>query len=360
VSTLTPTLAAVLAAVAVLALLMVGAMVQFSRAAIWWRREGGAGEPVGPRPLSPLGRWGLVYGLTWLALVGAFLVLFTVTGEGFSARNLALLGAVVAGYLGVNALLIVFARVLVRANRRPAAAATAWDLDEGPGALAKRAEEREEPALGDSAPAGFEEAPEVISASEPVPHASPWARARRALATVAFLAGVLLVIGVAEAVPPLVRLGAWTDAHRGPLLLAAGILAGAGFVLFMGAVLHMVLTAGRPMSRAEVAALKARTRLLDLGPAIARGAAGRVAGDAAGASGEETFTLAEVKAAHRARAWRVSPTWRRRFTLLVGAALLTLGLMGVALALSPVGLKLVIAGFLLYGIVRTVAGLARV
>jgi hypothetical protein len=322
VSTLTPTLAAVLAAVAVLALLMVGAMVQFSRAAIWWRREGGAGEPVGPRPLSPLGRWGLVYGLAWLALVGAFLVLFTVTGEGFSARNLALLGAVVAGYLGVNALLIVFARVLVRANRRPAAAATAWDLDEGPGALAKRAEEREEPALGDSAPAGFEEAAEVISASEPVPHASPWARARRALATVAFLAGVLLVIGVAEAVPPLVRLGAWTDAHRGPLLLAAGILAGAGFVLFMGAVLHLVLTLS--------------TR------------------------GEETFTLTEVKAAWRARAWRVSPTWRRRFTLLVGAALLTLGLMGVALALSPVGLKLVIAGFLLYGIVRTVAGLARV
>jgi hypothetical protein len=324
VSALTPTLAASLAAVAVLALLMVAAMVRFSRAAIGWRREDGAVGPIGPRPLSPLARWGLVYALAWLALIGAFLVLFAVTGDGFGARNLALLGAVVAGYLAVNAVLILFARALVRANRRPVAAAAA------------------------------------IPGPEPVLHVAPSTRARRALATVAFLAGVLLVIGVAEAVPPLVRLGAWTDAHRGPLLLAAGILAGAGFVLFMGAVLHMVLTAGRPMSRAEVAALKARTRLLDLGPAIARGAAGRVAGDAAGASGEETFTLAEVKAAHRARAWRVSPTWRRRFTFLVGAALLTLGLMGVALALSPVGLKLVIAGFLLYGIVRTVAGLARV
>lgn len=321
-SALTPTLAATLAAVAILALLMVGAMVRFSRAAIGWRRpESGAGDPLGPRPLSPLARWGLVYALAWLALIGAFLVLFAVTGDGFGARNLALLGAVVAGYLAVNALLILFARALVRANRRPAASAGARDVDDGPVTLSERAEEGEEPALGDSEPAVVEEAAEVISAPEPVPHASPWTRVRRALATVAFLAGVLLVIGVAEAVPPLVRLGAWTDAHRGPLLLATGILAGAGFVLFMGAVLHLVLTVS--------------TR------------------------GEETFTLTEVKAAWRARAWRVSPTWRRRFTLLAGAAFLTLGLMGIALALSPVGLKLVIAGFLVYATIRTLAALLR-
>ncbi|HLE84456.1 MAG TPA: hypothetical protein VJG13_08960 [Thermoanaerobaculia bacterium] len=284
-SALTPTLAAALAVVAVLAMLMVAAMVRFSRAAVGWRREGGAVGPVGPRPLSPLARWGLVYALVWLALIGAFLVLFAVTGDGFGARNLALLGAVVAGYLAVNAVLILFARALVRANRRSAAAAAA------------------------------------ISAPEPVPHASPRTRVRRALATGVFLAGVLLVIGVAEAVPPLVRIGAWTDTHRGPLLLATGILAGAGFVLFMGAVLHLVLTVS--------------------------------------AQGEETFTLAEVKAAWRARAWRVSPTWRRRFPLLAGAVLLTLGLMGIALALSPVGLKLVIAGFLVYATMRTLAALLR-
>lgn len=282
---MTVPLAAALVLVAVLALLMVAAMVRFSRAAIGWRREGGAVGPVGPRPLSPLARWGLVYALAWLALIGAFLVLFAVTGDGFGARNLALLGAVVAGYLAVNALLILFARALVRANRRSAAAVAA------------------------------------IPAPEPVLHVSPRTRARRALATVAFLAGVLLVIGVAEAVPPLVRLGAWTDAHRGPLLLATGLLAGAGFVLFMGAVLHLVLTLG-----------------------------GR---------GEETFTLTEVKAAWRARAWRVSPTWRRRFTLLAGAALFTLGLMGIGVTLSPVGLKLVIAGFLVYATIRTLAALLQ-
>jgi hypothetical protein len=286
VSALTPTLAAALAAVAVLALLMVAAMVRFSRAAIGWRRpESGAGDPLGPRPLSPLDRWGLIYALAWLALIGAFLVLFAVIGDGFGARNLALLGAVVAGYLAVNAVLILFARALVRANRRSAMAAAA------------------------------------IPAPEPVLHVPPWTRARRALAMVAFLAGVLLVIGVAEAVPPLARLGTWTDAHRGPLLLATGILAGAGFVLFIGAVLHLVLTVS--------------TR------------------------GEETFTLVEVKAAWRARAWRVSPTWRRRFTLLAGAALLTLGLMGIGVALSPVGLKLVIAGFLVYATIRTLAALLR-
>jgi hypothetical protein len=138
------------------------------------------------------------------------------------------------------------------------------------------------------------------------------------------VAGVLLVIGVAEAVPALVRLGEWLDARRGPLLLATGVLAGVGFVLFMGAVLHLVLTGGTPMSRTE-----------------------------------ETFTLSEVKTAWRARAWRVSPTWRRRFTLLVGVTLLTLGLTGVAVALSPTGLKLVVAAFVLYAAIRTVLAVRR-
>ena len=56
-----PSQLADLVAVAVLALLMVAAMVRFSRAAIGWRREGGAVGPVGPRPLSPVARWGLVH-----------------------------------------------------------------------------------------------------------------------------------------------------------------------------------------------------------------------------------------------------------------------------------------------------------
>jgi hypothetical protein len=312
--------AADLVAVAVLALLMVAAMVRFSRAAIGWRREGGVGGPTGPRPLSPVARWGLVYALAWLALIAAFLVLLAVTGDGFTARNLALLGAVVAGYLALNALLIVFARALVQANRRSAVAADTREIDEGPGALAGRVRDEQEPSLDRSEPAAAEDTG-AVAAVAPAPAATPWPRVRRALEMVAFLAGVLLVIGVAEAVPPLVRLEAWTNAHRGQLLLATGILAGTGFVLFIGAVLHLVLTVS--------------------------------------ARGEETFALAEVEAAWRARAWRVSPTWRRRFALLAGATLLTLGLMGIALALAPVGLKLVIAGFLVYAALRTLAALRR-
>lgn len=346
---MTASLAAALAVVAVLALLMVGAMVRFSRAAIGWTRAGGSQEPGRPRRLSPLARWGAVYALAWLALIGAFLYLSTVTGDGLTPRNLALLGAIVGGYLGVNSLLILFARALVRANRRPAAPE---DGDQG------LVEETQELASLQAAPA---RGPGAAAAVEPgpAPSTSPWARAHRVLRTVAFLAGVLLVIAVAEAVPALVRLGDWIDARRGPLLLVTGLLAGAGFLLFMGAVVHLVLRGGRPLSRAEVAALQARVRLLDLRPRIARAAVGWVGGHAAGARGEETFTLAEVKAAWRVRAWQVSPTWRRRFVLLVGVALLTLGLMGVAVALSPIGLKLVIAGFVLYAALRTLAAFRR-
>ena len=305
---MTASFAAALAAVAVLALLMVAAMVRFSRAAIGWRGDGGAQEPGWPRRLSPLARWGAVYALAWLALLGAFLYLFAATGEGFMPRNLALLGAVVGGYLAVNALLILFARALIRANRRGAAG----EADGG-----WRAEEDGSAEDGEASAAPSQR-PEAAAG------ASPWARARRVLGTVAFVAGVLLVIGVAEAVPALVRLGEWLDARRGPLLLATGVLAGVGFVLFMGAVLHLVLTGATPMSRTE-----------------------------------ETFTLSEVKTAWRARAWRVSPTWRRRFTLLVGVTLLTLGLTGVALALSPTGLKLVVAAFVLYAAIRTVLAVRR-
>ena len=315
---MTASFAAALAVVAVLAVLMVAAMVRFSRAAIGWSGDGGAREPGWPRRLSPLGRWGAVYALAWLALIGAFLYLLAAAGEGFTARNLALLGVVVGGYLAVNALLILFARALIRANRRAA-------VDQGGGQG-----RGDEPAAGIESPAGGGEAgadepavgraPEIEPASRP----SPWSRARLALRTVAFLAGVLLLILVAEALPTLVRLGAWIDARRAPLLLGTGLLAGAGFLLFMGAIVHLVLTGGTPMSRTE-----------------------------------ETFTFSEVKTAWRARAWRVSPTWRRRFTLLVGAGLLTLGLMGVAVALSPTGLKLVVAAFVLSAAIRTVLALRR-
>ena len=305
---MTGSLAAALAGVAVLALLMVGAMVRFSRAAIEWSPGGAPREAEGDRRLSPLARWGALYALSWFALIAAFLYLFSVTGEGFTPRNLGLLGAVVGGYLAVNALLILFARALIRANRRGAAgeADGGWRAEED-----GSAEDGEASAVPSQRP-------------ERAAGASPWARARRVLGTVAFVAGVLLVIGVAEAVPALVRLGEWLDARRGPLLLATGILAGVGFVLFMGAVLHLVLTGGTPMSRTE-----------------------------------ETFTLSEVKAAWRARAWRVSSTWQRRFTLLVGVTLLTLGLTGVAVALSPTGLKIVVAAFVFYAAIRTVLALRR-
>ena len=334
---MTASLVVALATVAVLALLMVGAMVRFSRAAIGYSRHGGVREAVRPGRVSPLARWGALYALSWLALIGAFLFLFAVSGEGWTPRNLGLLAAVAGGYLGVNALLILFARALVRANRQTAAGG------EGDGAWVP------EEAAG----------PATVPDAEPAPSIPPRARMRRVLGSVAFLLGVLLVIGVAEAVPALVRLGDWIDARRGPLLVATGVLAGVGFLLFMGSILHLVLRGGRPMSRAEVAALQARVRLLDLGPRVARGAVGWVGGDAAGARGEETFTLAEVKAAYRARAWQVSPTWRRRFVLLAGVTLLTLGLMGVAAVLSPIGLKLVIAAFVLYAAIRTLSAFRR-
>jgi len=168
---------------------------------------------------------------------------------------------------------------------------------------------------------------------------------------------VLLVIAIGEALPPLHLLHAWTQAHQQPLLAVTISLSAAGFILLMGMAIHLVLAKGKPMSRREIDALSARR--LTAQPALWRRSAYRSRGTAAGAQGEDSATFAEIKAAWRVRAWRVSPRWRRLFAGLIGAALLATGLFGLFVVIGSPGIKLLCGGTLLYAWVRSVSAFAR-
>lgn len=132
--------------------------------------------------------------------------------------------------------------------------------------------------------------------------------------------GVYVVIQLLEDVEALRPLAAFFETHRRTGLLVTLPAAAAGFALFMGGILHLVLTSRGP---------------------------------------SEAFTLGELKAALRRGTWRRSAAWRRRVLVVLGVALFTLGLFGLFIVVGPVGVKLLLAAVLLYAAGALAAGLAR-
>jgi hypothetical protein len=67
---------------------------------------------------------------------------------------------------------------------------------------------------------------------------------------------------------------------------------------------------------------------------------------------EASATIPEVKEAWRRRSWRFSRQWRIFFVMMLGALLMTAGLVGLAAILAPLWLTVVIVGVLGYFAVR--------
>lgn len=120
---------------------------------------------------------------------------------------------------------------------------------------------------------------------------------------------VYVAVRLLDGVEALRPLAAFFDRHRETGLLATLPAAAAGFALFMGGILHLLLTSSGP---------------------------------------SEAFTLAELGAALRTGRWRRSRTWRRRIVILLGVALFAYGLFGLFIVVGPVGVKLLLAAVLLY------------
>lgn len=119
---------------------------------------------------------------------------------------------------------------------------------------------------------------------------------------------VYLVVRLVDNLAPLEPLTAYFDARRpaGTWLTLSAVAV--GFTLFMGGVLHLLLTSGR----------------------------------------SESFTLPEMARALRRGRWLRSTVWRRRVAVTAGVALFTCGLLGFFLVVGPPGVKLFLVSCALY------------
>lgn len=132
--------------------------------------------------------------------------------------------------------------------------------------------------------------------------------------------GIYVLIRLLDDVEALRPLAVFFDRHRQTGLLLTLPAAAVGFALFMGGILHLLLTSSGP---------------------------------------SETFTLGELGGALRTGRWRRSQAWRRRIVILLGVALFAYGLFGLFVVVGPVGVKLLLAAVLLYAAGAMAGGLAR-
>ena len=312
-----------LLAVAVLALGMVFVMVQWGRALLE--------RP--PRP-EAVRSWWIAYLAVWALLVGAFLWFLRKAGSTTPGRDLLLMLLVAAGWLGFSYALVAFGRALQRTNEHAAARAS-----EEPEALP--VEDR------------------VPTATAPSPVPPPRSRFREILEQALSLIAALAVIAIGTVLPPLQRLHDWTQAHQRPLLWITIPLGVIGFALFLGCAIAMVLAQGTPMSRREIDEMDRRILEWSMGPASARASVYRNFGLVVGTQVKDSGSFADIKQAWTARAWELSPRWRRMFLMMLATALLFCGLFGSFFVIAPAGVQLLIGIAFLYAVARTAAGFAR-
>lgn len=320
-----------LLAFVITSLLVVWVMVQFSRAFL-------ARDSFSPAGSSPVARWGAAYLLAWAGLIAALLYLLERLGEPLEGKNLLLLVGIVASWFAMHTVLLWFTQAIMRANTRQSESASK--------AGSRREDRRRAETVPPPEPRRAQSAPRTRS------WVSSWKLARNFLL-------VLLIVAIAEAIPPLRAAGDWIAARQPTLLLPAIVVAAVGFLLLMGGAIHMVLTAGRPMSRQEIERFQRQARERDMGPALWRRAVVRSGGMAIGAQADETVSFAEVKQAFRLRAWWFIPYWRRFFLMMAGTTFMLFGIFGVMIVLAPVGIKLICVFAVVYVVIQAARGLAR-
>lgn len=202
---------------------------------------------------------------------------------------------------------------------------------------------------------GGERSPIQRQQSEPAP-AEPSGRLRRLASRYGFVAalvlGGLILAVAAEVVPVLRDLVAFVDRHWRQLFTVTAGAAALGFVLFMGGVIHMALTGGRPMSRREVEGLSMSIR--DSGrTTLAQGSVWRIKGKASGRQGEIETSFGQIKAAWRQRAWRHDPRWRYTFLIIGGGSLMGFGLFSSLGLMTESFVRFMLWLALAYAVIRT-------
>lgn len=325
-------------------------------------------ERLIPPPLRrwpPLALWGSLYGLAWAGIIAMSALLVRTVPSEDDGKNWLVFALVIGGFAVVQALIIVFARAIVRANQRAAQMAPAGRTETLEEQLEREDLEilaekllSEESGPTDSATSAESEA-EPEQTLQPPPAAAP----RSLIATVRgwvltlFIVFVALVAG--ELIAPVKQLEAYLIENRTAWLAAAIAFTSICFLLFMGGTIHLVLTGGRPMSLREIEQHRKSVGNQMARPYVWRRSIYRVGAAAVGSSGHDQFSLRELKQAWAARAWQVDAVWGRRFVIVIGALGMGLGIFSSIFVLAVAGLKLLVAAAVLYATVQFVSAWRR-
>ncbi|RPH78029.1 MAG: hypothetical protein EHM80_11215 [Nitrospiraceae bacterium] len=173
------------------------------------------------------------------------------------------------------------------------------------------------------------------------------------------LAFAAIVVGaVISEIPPFPGWFKMVDAYQTPWLVATGSSAVLGFALMMGGILDLIMAQDRTLTHQGAEDVERSVRLAAQ-PVAWRTTSYRVWGRATGREGSDEFTFREMKQAWRRGAWYRETVWRRRFITATGAALLTIGLFGIAFTLGPSPIKAIIGAVMLYACAMLARGFWR-
>jgi hypothetical protein len=199
----------------------------------------------------------------------------------------------------------------------------------------------------------------------PGPGERAWARLMAFARWAAWIAAVLAAIFVAgvigELTPPLKALDAWMTDERVPLVWVTGGTALLGLLVMLGGIMAVIRARGdaRRLDHTGVENVARSVYDAQRAPRFWRTSTYGIRGLTWGAAGDDEYSFRELKEAFAGGAILREKLWRRRLVAMLGAALLFFGVCGLAIVLTPLALKILLAAAVLYAVVRITWGLIR-
>jgi len=163
-------------------------------------------------------------------------------------------------------------------------------------------------------------------------------RLRRFVTTAAMIVVFLLVTFIGEQSRVMRDLDATINQSRRVYLGSAIAVFALGFTAFMGGVIYGVVTGVRSRKLRDPISTPQQS---------------------AGGGFHIEFSFREMKEAWRSGAWLTDRWWRFGFYMTAAATITVVGIFSVLFVLGHAGVRLVVAGALLYAVVRTSWGLMK-
>lgn len=169
--------------------------------------------------------------------------------------------------------------------------------------------------------------------------------------------GAIFVAILVGEVPAVKAWAQMIDEQQGWLLPLTIGLAVVGFLMLLWGFVGAAAMQGRPMTSEEFEQLSARTQILGPGKRFSKA---RFWGKSKGVVVPDTeWHFQDMKSAWGAGTWWTDPDMRRKYIITAGGMMTSLALFAVGLVVFPVSVKLILAGAILYMVVRVTLAFRR-